>query len=81
MDLAYISKKLVLSNDVIERKLSEMILDRKITGTLDQSAGCLIVYHEPPKDKLYENSSNLIENLLEVVDKLSEARVALRKQN
>jgi hypothetical protein len=30
-----------------------MILDRKITGTLDQSKGCLIVYHEPAKDKLY----------------------------
>lgn len=79
VDLAYISKKLSLSQDTIERKLSEMILDKKITGTLDQSAGCLIVYHEPAKDKLYEHSSQLIENLLEVVEKLSEARVALRK--
>jgi hypothetical protein len=58
-----------------------MILDRKITGTLDQSKGCLIVYHEPEKDKLYEHSSQLIENLLSVVDKLSESRVVLRKQN
>lgn len=58
-----------------------MILDRKISGTLDQSKGCLIVYHEPAKDKLYERSSEVIENLLKVVDKLSEAGVALRKQN
>jgi 26S proteasome regulatory subunit N6 len=56
-----------------------MILDKKITGTLDQSRGCLIIYHEAKKDKLYDNSSQLIENLLEVVNKLSEAGVALRK--
>lgn len=37
-----------------------MILDKKITGTLDQSRGCLIVYHEPGKDKLYDNSTQLI---------------------
>ncbi len=37
-----------------------MILDKKITGTLDQSRGCLIVYHEPTKDKLYQSSSDLI---------------------
>lgn len=58
-----------------------MILDKKVTGTLDQSRGCLIVYHEPAKDKLYHHSTELIENLLLVVDKLSEAGVALRKQN
>lgn len=34
-----------------------MILDRKITGTLDQSKGCLIIYHEPAKEKLYDHSS------------------------
>lgn len=58
-----------------------MILDRKVTGTLDQSKGCLIVYHEPAKEKLYEESSGLIENLLLVVEKLSESRVVLRKQH
>lgn len=56
-----------------------MILDKKVTGTLDQSRGCLIIYHEPAKDKLYEHSSELIENLLNVVDKLSEAGAELRK--
>lgn len=81
VDLDYIGKKLSLTHDIIERKLSEMILDKKITGTLDQSKGCLIVYHEPAKDKLYQSSSTLIENLLSVVEKLSESRVALRKQN
>lgn len=56
-----------------------MILDEKIKGTLDQSRGCLIVYHQPAKDKLYEHSSQLIENLIQVVDKLSEAGAELKK--
>ena len=81
VDLSYICKKLSLGQDVIERKLSEMILDKKITGTLDQSKGCLIVYHEPSKDKLYLHSSELIESLLGVVDKLGESGAALRKGN
>ena len=45
VDIAYIAKKLSLDQTVIEKKLSEMILDKKIVGTLDQSNGCLIVYH------------------------------------
>ena len=81
VDLKYICSKLSLDLDIIERKLSEMILDRKITGTLDQSKGCLIVYHEPAKDKLYQHSSELIESLLVVVDRLGESGAALRKGN
>ena len=79
VDLDYICNKLSLPQQDIERKLSEMILDKKVTGTLDQSKGCLIVYHEPSKDKLYHHSSELIENLLGVVDKLGESGAALRK--
>lgn len=36
------------------------ILDKKITGTLDQSNGCLIIYHEQKKDVLYSSSAQVI---------------------
>lgn len=43
------------------------ILDKKITGTLDQSNGCLIIYHEQKKDVLYNGAGLVIENLLATV--------------
>jgi hypothetical protein len=56
-------------------------LDKKITGTLDQSNGCLIIYHEHKKDVLYSSSAQVIENLLATVEKLSEASITLKKQH
>lgn len=55
------------------------ILDKKILGTLDQSNGCLIVYHEQKKDKLYSMSTECITNLLGVVHKLNHASSTLKK--
>lgn len=57
------------------------ILDKKITGTLDQSNGCLIIYHEQKKDILYNGAGQVIENLLSTVEKLSEASLTLKKQH
>ena len=57
------------------------ILDKKIVGTLDQSKGCLIIYHEQPKPQLYLNSSLVIENMVEVVEKLNEATKILKKHH
>jgi hypothetical protein len=54
-------------------------LDKKIIGTLDQSKGCLIIYHEQKKDKLYAKSTECVTNLLQVVYKLSQASAALKK--
>lgn len=56
-------------------------MDKKILGTLDQSNGCLIIYHEQKKDVLYTGAQQVIENLLSTVDKLSEASITLRKQH
>jgi hypothetical protein len=56
-------------------------LDKKITGTLDQSNGCLIIYHEQKKDVLYNSAGQVVENLLTTVQKLSEASTTLKKQH
>ena len=48
-------------------------------GTLDQSIGCLIIYHEKPENKLYNNAGVVIENMVQVVEKLSDASRVLKK--
>ena len=57
------------------------ILDKKIIGTLDQSYGCLIIYHEAKKDVLYTSAGQVVENLLSTVERLSDASLTLRKQH
>eukprot|EP00439_Symbiodinium_sp_Y106_P029279 s89_g3.t1 len=54
----------------IRAKLSEMILDQKLNGTLDQGVGVLIVYDEEQVSSTYENSLKTIKNTAEVLDTL-----------
>jgi hypothetical protein len=50
-------------------------------GTLDQSRGCIIIYHEQKKDKLYNKATQGITNLLQVVEKLNQASITLKKSS
>ncbi|CAD2093968.1 26S proteasome regulatory subunit RPN6, putative [Plasmodium vinckei brucechwatti] len=68
IDLNYIGQKLNLDINKIISKLSEMILDKKLNGTLDQNAGILILYDDMPDTKMYQNVLEIINNLTESVD-------------
>lgn len=52
IQISQISKKIQLSEEDVLKKLSEMILDKKIEGTLDQGAGFLIIFDEIKCDVL-----------------------------
>ena len=41
-----IAKQIDMDRSKVEKKLAQMILDNKISGTLDQGAGILVVYKE-----------------------------------
>ncbi len=56
--------------DKVLQKLSEMILDEKIAGTLDQGRDCLIVFEQGESVAMFEHSLEVIRNLDSVLDSL-----------
>jgi len=59
-----------LSKDKVERTLSQMILDSKVLGILDQETGVLIVFTPETRDTTYDNVIDIVEAMNKVVDRL-----------
>lgn len=70
VEIAHVARMVGLDPQQVERKLSQMILDKVIVGVLDQGAGCLIVYDETQRDEAYDAALATIEKLSNVVDVL-----------
>ncbi|KAI0853980.1 PCI-domain-containing protein [Daldinia vernicosa] len=70
VEIAHIAKMVGLDTQQVERKLSQMILDKVIIGVLDQGAGCLIIFDETQRDESYDAALQTIEKLSNVVDVL-----------
>lgn len=70
VEIDHVAKMVGLDTVQVERKLSQMILDKVIIGVLDQGAGCLIVYDESERDQGYDAALETIEKLSNVVDVL-----------
>lgn len=78
VEIEHIAKLIEMSVPVVERKISQMILDGKFQGILDQGKGQLVVYEESEKDYAMEKGLDVIANMDLVVSSLFERSKALR---
>lgn len=77
VEIAHVAKMVGLDVQAVERKLSQMILDKVIIGVLDQGEGCLIVYEEKERDSGYDAALATIDKLNGVVDVLYSNQAAM----
>ncbi|KAH7290891.1 hypothetical protein KP509_30G068200 [Ceratopteris richardii] len=70
VEISHISELIGLPMDTVETKLSQMILDKKFAGTLDQGAGCLIIFDDSKTDAIFTATLDTISNISKVVDSL-----------
>ena len=78
VQIDHISKIIQLKSDAVEKKLSQMILDKTFHGVLDQEKNMLIVYEEPQVDDVYPAALETIQNMSKVLDTLYEKAQQLR---
>jgi len=72
VEIVQVAKLIDLPLNTIHKKLSQMILDKKFKGILDQGNGCLNVYEDEPEDKTYTAAVESITNMGKVVERLGE---------
>merc|ERR1711970_1441220 len=70
VQVSYISETINLPQSLVEKKLSQMILDSKLTGILDQGTGVLEVWTATSPDKTYTHALDTIKAMEKVVDVL-----------
>lgn len=70
VQISFLAEALKLPEVLIEARLSQMILDKKLLGIVDQQCDCLVVFEEEHPTALYKDALVAISNLDQLVDVL-----------
>lgn len=73
VQVKYVAEKIDLPEPEVEKKLSQMILDKKFQGILDQETRVLIIFEESERDETYDNVIETVSAMSKVVDRLYQA--------
>lgn len=68
--VSFVADKISLPELEVEKKLSQMILDQKIQGILDQETRVLIIFDAKDRDTVYDDVIETIGAMSKVVDRL-----------
>jgi 26S proteasome regulatory subunit N6 len=69
----YVASKIGLPKSEVEKKLSQMILDKKFQGILDQETGVLIIFLKESRDETFDDVIETVSAMNAVVDRLYQA--------
>ena len=72
VEIEHIAALMELPVDGVQKKLSQMILDKKLHGILDQGSGAIIVFDDAPTSDMYGHAVATIDELNDAVDLLFE---------
>ncbi|CAF3351128.1 unnamed protein product [Rotaria sp. Silwood1] len=67
VQIEHIARLIDLPRDVVEKKLSQMILDKKLSGILDQGSSNIVIFDETPTDTQYQDALVIIQNITEAL--------------
>ncbi|KAI0981699.1 hypothetical protein GJ496_007945, partial [Pomphorhynchus laevis] len=70
VEISYIAKMINRSQSEVEKKLSMMILDKRLNGILNQNTGILILFDDQKTSKLYPEAISVVTDLDKVIDVL-----------
>jgi len=70
VQVKFVAEKIDLPEPEVEKKLSQMILDKKFQGILDQETRVLIIFEESERDETYDNVIETVGAMSKVVDRL-----------
>lgn len=77
VEIAHVAKLISLPTTDVERKLSQMILDKRFEGVLDAANGCLHIFDGQSEEKTFTSTLETIAQMNKVVSSLFENCAAL----
>lgn len=79
VEIAHVAKLINLPEQQVVHKLSQMVLDHKLAGILDQGKGHLIMYNVSVEDTSFSKGLEIIANMSVAVETLSGRAEAVMK--